>query len=118
MMHKSNKTRESSRSSQQIISNKILTKKIHKSSKKDKINNKDQILNKENKLIHYVNPEILNQKLMDNQDQSNGKRIDFSDDISLDQVERKLNRFSIARDSLESSLANLPYSIEVIFSFS
>jgi len=47
---------------------------------------------------------------------SNGnKRVDFSDDISFDQVERKLNRFSIAKDSLESSLANLPYSIEVVF---
>lgn len=37
----------------------------------------------------------------------------YSDELSLDQIERKLNRFSIAKDSLESSLVYVPYSIEV-----
>lgn len=66
--------------------------------------------------LKKLNIEAVNEKLViENSSKSNGKkRVDFSDDISLDQVERKLNRFSIAKDSLESSLANLPYSIEVI----
>lgn len=66
--------------------------------------------------LQKLNIESINEKLnKEKSNKSNGnKRIDFSDDMSLDQVERKLNRFSIAKDSLESSLANLPYSIEVI----
>lgn len=72
--------------------------------------------NGEKKINKIVDNEFLNNKLMENVIQSNGKmRIDFSEELSLDQVERKLNRFSIAKDSLESSLANLPYSIEVYF---
>lgn len=67
--------------------------------------------------LKKLNMEPINEKFKkENFKNSNGKSlVDFSNDVSLDQVERKLNRFSIAKDSLESSLANLPYSIEVIF---
>jgi hypothetical protein len=65
--------------------------------------------------LQKLNIKSINEKLnKEKSNKSNGKkRVDFSDEMSLDQVERKLNRFSIAKDSLESSLANLPYSIEV-----
>jgi hypothetical protein len=80
------------------LNQKIISEKINsnKTKKKSNINlNK----NKNNKKNNSNNSFLRN--------------FDFSNDISLDQVEAKLNRFSIAKDSLESSLVNAPYSIEV-----
>jgi len=68
-----------------------------------------------NKNLKKLNTDFINEKLTKETDKPIGKKLfDFSDEISLDQVERKLNRFSIAKDSLESSLAYVPYLIEVL----
>ena len=55
----------------------------------------------------YLNQKLISEKIKNKN--SILRNFDSSNEISLDQVEAKLNRFSIAKDSLESSLVNLPY---------
>ena len=80
----------------------------------ENILNEEFLLNKQNSGDYKkISKDINNSKISYNKKSNKIKHPEIFNEISFDEVERKLNRYSIAKDSLESSLINLPYSREV-----